>query len=148
MIDGDQRRTARDSSNLEAHACLSSCQSGLHPPPQFNLSRPRPRSKRSCAKSAVRFEVFGAASATDSSPSYSANRDRHRQTRSGNPSQTVSIPARPASPEILKPTFKTQQHFRHGSVQIEALSELPRRSATRLAPTFLASGVPINAYDL
>src|SRR5215471_17303678 len=42
---------------------------------------------------------------------------------------------RPSPPETLKPPFKTQQHFRHGSVQV-ALSELPRRSATRLAPTF------------
>jgi hypothetical protein len=43
--------------------------------------------------------------------------------------------SRPAPPEILKPTFKTQQHSGHGSVQV-ALSELPRRSAARLAPTF------------
>src|SRR5215470_10832570 len=44
-------------------------------------------------------------------------------------------PGRPAPPELPKTTFKTQQHFGHGSVQV-ALSELPRRVATRLTPTF------------
>ena len=53
----------------------------------------------------------------------------------------------PHSPKPLKSRFKTQQHFGHGFVQV-ALSELPRRSAPWLAELLLASGVPINAYDL